>query len=140
MPTMPKPTRPKVSRSKNVNRYLRLLDVRNGTLREVVEEKKTKVPPTIKPVPHIEAKPHNTDIPFDGERQVLMCLYLNLLTSTHTEVDIASEFWRCYRHLLENGAIEDLPVRIVDLEMLLEEVARVKAREQLVLDDPPKRH
>jgi hypothetical protein len=139
MPQMRKSTRSKVPGSKSVDRYVRLLNLRDGPVREVAAALPAPTPPVPRsPVPKA-AKPVVQDAAFNGEHQAMLCLYLNLLTSKHSEVDISTEFWRCYRHLLEGGSMDDLPVRIVNLPQLLEEVALVQKHEAHVLDDPPKK-
>lgn len=116
---MPKTTLTEKRRATNVAQYVRLSGPRNRAVRAV------KPPPL--PPPRI---------PFDGERQTFVCLYLNLITSEHPEVDIAQEFWRCYKHLLEGGTLANLPIMLIDREAFLEELARVKAQKSYLLDDP----
>lgn len=126
MPTLwKKPSRRKW-RASDVDRLVRMSRPRDGAVRAVDAPKKPKKP----------AAPTPPRVPFDGERQTFVCLYLNLITSEHPEADIALEFWRCYKHLLEGGTPESMPVRLINRQLFLDELARVKAQKAYLLDDP----
>lgn len=145
MSPMPKRLSPRGPGLRDINRYARLSDSRNSTVRKVAvkpPEAPAPAPVVAPPTPPVTASkpkvvfaPPKT--PFDGERQTLVCLYLHLFTSEHPEGDLAKEFWNCYRHLLEGGGLADMPLRLVNRHSFLEEVENLKAGKGLLLDYPP---
>lgn len=126
--TVRAPRRPKSDGTQHV----RLSGTWDGAVRALAakaaaKEAAKKKKPRVLPAPRT---------PFDGERQTLLCLYLHLFISEHPEGVVATEFFRAYRHLLEGGSLDTLPLQLVNKEQFLTEVAELKAGKRLLLDDP----
>ena len=98
MPKLPKPHRTGPTKS-DINRYVRLSEVRNRAFRAV---KTAKILP---PATH------------DRLRQILVLLYHCLFLSPSSETEIAVEYFRCSRHLIEGGDVDTLPLTLVSREV-----------------------
>jgi hypothetical protein len=124
MSTLRKRPEPGRDWSKVVHRIARLSGARNPAVRKVAKPAKA-------------AAPSQPRIPFNGERQTLVCLYLHLLTSEHPEVDVSVEFFRCFKHLLEGGDADSLPLQLIGKDQFHQELKQVLASKAYLLDDPP---
>jgi hypothetical protein len=101
MPKMPKPSRTGPTKS-DINRIVRVSEVRDRAFRAVGEPRGKKILP---PATH------------DRLRQMIVLLHYVLFLSPHTEAEIALEFHRCTRHLIEGGDVDTLPLTLISLEV-----------------------
>lgn len=98
MPKVPKPPHRGPTRA-DVNRYFRVPQVRDRALRAV--DKSGAAPPAT----------------HDGLRQTLVLLFQYLFLSPKSETEIALEYFRCSRHLIEGGDVDTLPLTLVSREV-----------------------
>jgi hypothetical protein len=73
---------------------------------------------------------------YDLHRQVVVSLHVALLTSAHDERAMAEEFWRCYRHLLEGGAVDDIPLKLISRKTFLNQLQKTVQEGQSIFNDP----
>lgn len=99
MPKLPKPTHHGPTKS-DINRIVRVSQVRDRAFRAV--DKNTKIIP---PATH------------DRLRQMLVLLYYCLFLSPEPEHEVAIEYFRCSRHLIEGGEVDTLPLTLISLEV-----------------------
>lgn len=104
MPKVPKPARNGPTKA-DVNRYVRMSQVRDRTLRAVGKQHS---PP---PATH------------DHLRQTLVLLFNILFLSSHPEQEVALEYLRCSRHLIEGGDVDTLPLSLVNREAFKRKLA-----------------
>jgi hypothetical protein len=89
----------------------------------------------VSPVRHRAVRAPNVDLSSANfllhnpgvHKQVVNHLFASLMASEYTEEEIALEFWRAYRHLIENLPLSSLPLRLLDKVVFLAFVAEVKA-------------
>lgn len=84
----------------DIDRYVRLPQLRDRAFRGL----------TIAPASH------------DPHRQIIVALYLTLFVSNKEEVEIALEFWRCYRHIIEGHSIDSIPLTLIPKSVFLEKL------------------
>lgn len=96
------------SKSADVSRYIKIHHAR---------EKAEKQTPAVAPRAGAFLEPNE-------HRAVTAAMFAELLLTPASEVAVALEFFRAYRHLFEGGALTDLPVQLINRSSL---IARVKA-------------
>lgn len=96
------------SKAADVIRYLKVHRAR---------EKAESQTPTVAPKAGAFLEPNE-------HKAVTAAMFAELLLTPASEVTVALEFFRAYRHLFEGGALTDLPVHLINRSSL---IARVKA-------------
>jgi len=87
----------------DIDRYVRLPQLRDRAFRGLA----------IAPATH------------DPHRQTIVALYLALFVSNKEEIEIALDFWRCYRHIIEGHSLDTIPLMTVSKEEFLEKLKYV---------------
>ena len=95
MSKLPKPPRRGPTKA-DLARYARVSRVRDKTLRAVGVEKA--------PIPDVN----------DSFRQTIVLLYHEVILSVLPEHDVATEFFRCFQHLIEGGTVDTMPLTFID--------------------------
>lgn len=105
MPKVPKPPRRGPTKA-DINRICRVPQVRDRALRAVGKPSHTPIPST-----------------HDALRQTLVLLFHALFLSTRPEAEVALEYFRCSRHLIEGGDVDTLPLTLVSREVFKTKLA-----------------
>jgi hypothetical protein len=69
-------------------------------------------------------------------KQVTVWLFTAYFTSPHSERDVAVELWACYRHLLEGGKVEDLPITLLNRRLAIAMIRKILRGELPQFEDP----
>jgi hypothetical protein len=73
-------------------------------------------------------------------RDVVNFLFTCYLTSPATELNLAVEFWRAYRHLVEGRSILDFPFAVIDREYVVSQLRKILRGDSISLEREEENH
>lgn len=65
----------------------------------------------------------------------MVLLFQSLFLSSKSEVEVALEYFRCMRHLIEGGDVDTLPLTLVSREVFKNKLANALTHGSILNDD-----
>lgn len=86
----------------------------------------------------VRALKNESHILYDARihQRVVNYLFTAYFTSPYPEEIVAVEMWACYRHLLEGGAVSELPISLINKRAAVAAIRKILRGELVLFDDP----